>query len=160
VSKFKYFGTIVTNQYCIHEEIESKLYLRNAFCHSDQRLLSFLLLYKSLKIKIYKTIILPDNLRVFENRVLRTIFRPKKEEVAGGWRRRPHSEELHSLYKFKIFTKYFQRIRWAGYVTRVGWVRNSYIFLSENLKERGHGEDLRVGARKCFVKVWTGCESG
>jgi hypothetical protein len=34
---------------------------------------------------------------VFENRVLRSIFGPKREEVAGGWRRL-HNEELHSLY--------------------------------------------------------------
>jgi hypothetical protein len=36
-------------------------------------------------------------LRLFENRVLRRIFRPKREEVAGGWRRL-HNEELHNLY--------------------------------------------------------------
>jgi hypothetical protein len=36
-------------------------------------------------------------LRVFENRVLRRLFGPKREEVAGGWRRL-HNEELHNLY--------------------------------------------------------------
>jgi hypothetical protein len=36
-------------------------------------------------------------LRVFQNRVLRRIFGPKREEVAGGWRRM-HNEELHNLY--------------------------------------------------------------
>jgi hypothetical protein len=36
-------------------------------------------------------------LRLFENRVLRRIFGPKREEVAGGWRRL-HNEELHNLY--------------------------------------------------------------
>jgi hypothetical protein len=36
-------------------------------------------------------------LRVFENRVLRGIFGPKREEVVGGWRRL-HNEELHNLY--------------------------------------------------------------
>jgi hypothetical protein len=34
---------------------------------------------------------------VFENRVLRRIFGPKREEVAGGWRRRLYNEELHNL---------------------------------------------------------------
>jgi hypothetical protein len=66
-----------------------------------------------LKIKIYKTIILPvvlygceiwfltlreeHRLRVFEKRVLRTVFGLKTEEVVGGWRRL-HNEELRNLY--------------------------------------------------------------
>jgi hypothetical protein len=69
--------------------------------------------HKNLKIKIYKTIILSvvlygcetwylalrkeHTLRVFENRVLRRIFGPKREEVAGGDWRRLHNEELHKL---------------------------------------------------------------
>jgi hypothetical protein len=36
-------------------------------------------------------------LKVFENRVLRTIFEPKRDEVTGGWRKM-HNEELHNLY--------------------------------------------------------------
>jgi hypothetical protein len=75
--------------------------------------LSYTLLSKSTKIKIFKTIILPvilyvyetwsltvreePRLRVFKNRVLWKIFGPKREEVAGGWRRL-HSEDLHNLY--------------------------------------------------------------
>jgi hypothetical protein len=67
----------------------------------------------NVKIKIYKTIILPvvlygcetlsltlreeHRLRVFENRVHRRIFRPKRDEVTGGWRKL-QNEELHSLY--------------------------------------------------------------
>jgi hypothetical protein len=74
---------------------------------------SFHLLSKDLLIKIYKTIILPvvlygcvawpltlreeHRLRVFENRVLRRIFGPKREKVVGGLRRM-HNEELHNLY--------------------------------------------------------------
>jgi hypothetical protein len=66
-----------------------------------------------IKIKIYKTIILPvvlygcetwsltlmeeHRLRLFENRVLRRIFGPKRSEVTGGWRKL-HNEELHNLY--------------------------------------------------------------
>jgi hypothetical protein len=69
--------------------------------------------YKNIKINEYKTIILPvglygretwsltvreeHRLRVFENRVLRRIFRTKREELAGGWRRL-YNEELHDLY--------------------------------------------------------------
>jgi hypothetical protein len=71
------------------------------------------LLSKKLKIKIYRTIILPvvlyvcetwsltlrdeRRLRVFENRVLRRVFGPKKDEVTGEWRKL-HNEELNDLY--------------------------------------------------------------
>ena len=75
--------------------------------------LSFTLLSKNIKTKIHGTIILPvvlygcetwsltlreeRGLRVFENRVLRKIFGPKKEEITGKWRRL-HNEELYALY--------------------------------------------------------------
>ena len=56
VEEFKYFGTIVTNQNSIPEEIKSRLRSGNACCHCH---LSSRLLSKNLKIKIYRTIILP-----------------------------------------------------------------------------------------------------
>jgi hypothetical protein len=75
--------------------------------------LSSRLLSGDVKVKIYKTIILPvvlygcetwsltlreeHGLRVFENRVLRSIFGPKRDEVTGEWRKL-HNEELHNLY--------------------------------------------------------------
>jgi hypothetical protein len=78
-----------------------------------QDLLSSSLLSKNTKIKIYSTIILPvvlyecetwsltlgeeHRLRVFENRVLRRIFGPKRDGVTGEWRRM-HNEELNDLY--------------------------------------------------------------
>jgi hypothetical protein len=78
-----------------------------------QNLLSSRLLSRNVKIKIYKTIILPvvlygcetlsltlreeHRLRVFENTMLRRIFGPKRDEVTGGWRKL-HNEELHGLY--------------------------------------------------------------
>jgi len=78
-----------------------------------QNLLSSSLLSKNLKIKIYRTIILPvvvcgcetwsltlreeRRLRVFENRALRRIFSTKKDEVTGEWRK-IHNEELNDLY--------------------------------------------------------------
>jgi hypothetical protein len=84
---------------------------------------------------MYKTIILPTvlygcetwsftikehRLRVFENRVLRRIFGPKREEVARG-SRRLHNEELHNLYASpNIIIKVIKsRTRWARYVARV-----------------------------------------
>ena len=78
-----------------------------------QNLLSYSLLSKTIKIKIYRTVILPlvwygcetwsltlreeHRLRVFENRVLRRIFGPKWDGVTGEWRRL-HNEELNDLY--------------------------------------------------------------
>ena len=83
---FRYLGTTLTNKNSIQEEIKSRLKLGNACYYSVQNLLSFSLLSKYLKIKIYRTIILPvvqcgcetwslslreeRRLRVFENRVL------------------------------------------------------------------------------------------
>jgi hypothetical protein len=106
-------GTTVTNPNLIQEEIKRKLNSSNACYHSVQNVLSSRLLSNSVEIRIYKTIILPvvlygcetwsqtlrteHRLRVFENRVFRRIFGPKRDEVIGGWRKL-HNEELHNLY--------------------------------------------------------------
>jgi len=103
VEEFKYLGTTLTNQNSIAEEIKSRLSSENACCLSVQNLLFSRLLSKSLKIKIYRTIILPivlygceawsltlreeRKLRVFENKVLRRIFGPRRDEVTEEWRR-------------------------------------------------------------------------
>ena len=102
----------VTSQNSIAEEIKSRLRSGNACCHSVQNLSSSRLLSKNLKIKIYRTIILPvvlngletwsltlreeRKLRVFENMVLRRIFGPRRDEVTGDWRRL-QNEELNDL---------------------------------------------------------------
>ena len=94
VEEFKYLGKNLTNQNSIQEEIMSRLKSGNACYHSEQNLLSSRLLSRHLKFKIYRTIILPvvlygyetwsltlreeHRLRVFENRVLRRIFGPKR----------------------------------------------------------------------------------
>ena len=57
--EFKYLGTTLTNKNSIQEEIKSRLKLENACCYSVQNLLSSSFLSKKLKIKIYRTIILP-----------------------------------------------------------------------------------------------------
>ena len=59
MEEFKYLGTTLTNQNSIPEEIRSRLRSGNACYHSAQNLLSSRLLSKNLKIKIYRTIILP-----------------------------------------------------------------------------------------------------
>jgi hypothetical protein len=66
-------------------------------------------------------------LRVFENRVLRRIFGPQREEVAGGWRRL-HNEELHNLYASpNIITMSKSRMmRWAGSAARIAQMKNIY----------------------------------
>jgi hypothetical protein len=69
-------------------------------------------------------------LRVFENRVLRRIFGPKRNEVTGGWRKM-HDEELHGLYSSPSIVKVIKarKMRWAGYVARMGEVRGAYNIL-------------------------------
>jgi hypothetical protein len=58
---------------------------------------------------------------VFENRVLRRIFGPKRDEVTGEWRKL-HNKELHDLYSSPriIWIIKLRRMRWAGHVTRMG----------------------------------------
>jgi hypothetical protein len=62
-------------------------------------------------------------LRVFENRFLRIIFGPKRDEVTGDWRKL-HNEELHILYSFPNIIRQIKsrRMRWAGHVA-MGEVR-------------------------------------
>jgi hypothetical protein len=68
-------------------------------------------------------------LGVFENRVLRRIFRPKRDEVTGEWRKL-HNEVLHDLYSSPSIIRIIKaRIRWAGHVARMGEKRNAYRLL-------------------------------
>jgi hypothetical protein len=99
VVQFKYIGTTLTDQNYMNEKTKSRLNSGNACYHSVQCLLSSRLLSRNVKVKIYKTIILPAALygsetwsvtlrdehrvRVFENGVLRRIFGPKRNEVTG-----------------------------------------------------------------------------
>jgi hypothetical protein len=64
---------------------------------------------------------------VLENRVMRRIFVPKRDEVAGGWRKL-HNEELHNLYSWPSIIRVIKsrKMRWAGHVEYVGEKRNAY----------------------------------
>jgi hypothetical protein len=66
-------------------------------------------------------------LRVFENKVLRRIFGPKRGEVTGEWRRL-HNKELYALYSSPNIIRVIKsrRLRWAGHVTRMGERRGAY----------------------------------
>jgi hypothetical protein len=66
-------------------------------------------------------------------RVLRRIFGPKRDEVTGGWRKL-HNEELHNLYSSPSIIRMIKsrRMRWAGYVARMGEKRNAYRILVGN----------------------------
>jgi len=146
VEEFKYLGTTPTNQNSIPEEIKSRLRSGNACYHSVQNLLSSRLLAKNLKIKIYRTIILPvilygcetwpltlreeRKLRMFENMVLRRIFGPRRDEVTGEWRRL-HNEELNDLYSPPNIMRVIKtrRMRWAGHVVSTSEEKGVYRVL-------------------------------
>ena len=121
----------------VQEDIKRRLRSGNACYHSVQDVLSSRLLSKNLKIKIYRTIILPvvlygcetwsltlreeRRLRVFENMVLRRIFGPKRYEVTGEWRRL-HNEELNDLYCSRNIVRVIKsrKMRWTGNVACMG----------------------------------------
>jgi hypothetical protein len=115
VKEFKYLGATLTDQNSIQKGIKSRLKLGNACYHLVQKLLSSRLLSRNLKFNIYRTLILPvvlygckpwlltfrgeRRLNVFENRVLRRVFGPRRGEVTGEWRKL-HNEELNDHYYF------------------------------------------------------------
>jgi hypothetical protein len=112
-------------------------------------------LSRNVKVKIYKTIILPvvlygcetwsltlrkeHRLRVFENGVLRRIFGPKRDEVTGECRKL-HSGELHNLYSSPDIVRQIKsrRVGWAEHVARMGEGRNVYRVLIASQTEEIH----------------------
>jgi hypothetical protein len=139
-------GTTVKNRNLIQEEIKRILNSGNTCYHSVQNLLSSRLLSKNVKLRTHETIILPvvlcgcetwsltlreeQRLRVLENRVLRRIYKPKRGEIIGGWRKR-YGDEIHNLYSFPsiiTITKSW-RMRWEGNVARIGNNINAYRIL-------------------------------
>ena len=87
-------------------------------------------------------------LRVFENRVLRGTFGPKRDEVTGEWRKL-HNEELYDLYcSLNIVWVIKSRImRWAKHVARMGERRGVYRALVGRPEEIDHSEDPSVDGR-------------
>jgi hypothetical protein len=134
VLQFTYLRMTVTNQTLIQQEIKRRLNSGNVCYHSVQNFLPSRLLSKNLKIRIYETIILPvvrygcetwsltlrkeRRLRVFENRLLKRIFGPKRDEVMGEWRKL-RNEELHDLYSLPSIIRIIKsrRMRWTRHVT-------------------------------------------
>jgi hypothetical protein len=110
---------------------------------------------KNLKIRIYKTIILPvvlygcetwsltlreeHRLRVLENRVLRRIFGPRRDQVTGEWRKL-HNEELRDLYSSPNIIRIIKSrtMRWEVHVARLGrrGRRIDYWWESQREKDR------------------------
>jgi hypothetical protein len=79
-----------------------------------------------------------DRLRVFEKRVLRKIFEPKKDEMTGEWRKL-HNEELRDLYSSPSIIRIMKsrRMRWAGHVARIRAKRNAYELLVGKSEGKG-----------------------
>jgi hypothetical protein len=122
------------------------------------------LLFRNVKVKIYETIIVPvalygcetwsvtlreeHRLRVFENRVLRGIFGPKREEVTREWRKLQNGE-LNNLYSSPDIIRQIKsrRMRWAGHMARMGEERNVYRVLVGNHEGKSHLEDQGVDGK-------------
>jgi hypothetical protein len=142
----------------IHEEIKRRLLnSKNAWYCSVQNRLSSHLLSKSVKIKIHKTVtlavvlyrcenlsltLMEERLRVFENRVVRTILGSKSDEITRGWRKL-HNEELHILYSSPNMRKIkLRRMTWARHLQRT----NKFVLVQYNLSRR--------------MSMWYVCQSG
>jgi hypothetical protein len=76
---------------------------------------------------------------VFVNKVLRSIFGPKRDEVTGGWRKL-HNKELHGLYSSPSIIRIIKsrRMRWAGHVARMGKREMRIGYWWERERERDH----------------------
>jgi hypothetical protein len=128
------------------------------------------------KIKIYRTIMLPVVLygcetwslilreecrvRVFENKVLRRIFGPKKDEVTGEWRRL-HNKELFVLQSSLNIIRVIKSIimRWAGHVACMGDMRGAYRVLVGKPEGNNHLKTPGVDGGiilKWIFKKWVG----
>jgi hypothetical protein len=138
------------------------------------------LISKHIEIKVYRTTILPVvlygsetwaltlreeyRLRLFENRVLRRIFDPKRFEVTGEWRKL-HFEELNDLYSSPAVIQWIEsrRMIWAGRIARMGERRDAYrVFVGkhegksplERPRRRWEG-NIKMGLQEVEWAAWT-----
>ena len=164
VELFKYQGTALIYQISIQEGIKQIEVMECLLSFGAESFVCSLL-SKNIKRKIYRTIILPIvlygyetlsltwrkelRLRVFEHRILRRIFGPKRDEVTGEWRRL--HDELNDLYSSLNIIRVInlRRMSWAGHVARMGERGGVYrVLVGEgNLRERDHLEDPGIDGR-------------
>jgi hypothetical protein len=156
----------------IQEEVKRRLNSGNACYPSVQNHSSSRLLSKNVKIKMYKTMILPVDLygcetspltlredyilKVFENRVLRRIFGPKRVEAIVD-RRKLHNEQLHNLYSSPSIIRLIKSrwMRWAGHVTRVAEKGNAYRILVKKPEGKRRLERYRRRWENNIKMDWT-----
>jgi hypothetical protein len=130
------------------------------------------LLSKNLKIKVYRTVTLPvvinvfetwsltfrekNNLKLFKNWVLRSIFGPERDEVTREWRKL-RNEELNNLYSLL-------NIIWAGHIVFGGERRGVYrVLVEKSVEKRPVGrprrrwdDDIKVDLQRVGWRTWTG----
>jgi len=158
VEEFKYLETTLTNQNSVQEEIKSRLKSGNSCYYSIQNILSSSVPSKNLKTKIYSAIISSvvlygcetwsltlrkeRRLMVFENRALRRISGPKRNEVTVEWKKL-HTDEFSDLYcpQNIIWVMKSRRLRWEGYVARLEERRDASRVLVGKLRETVHLEN-------------------
>jgi len=167
-------GTISTDRNALQEEIKSRLQAGNASYHSVLNLLSASLLFKNLSIKIYIIIILPvvlygcetwsltlrneRRLRVYKYRVLRRIFRLKRDGVTREWEKL-HNKELKDLYSSSNGVRVIKsrRMRWAENVARMGERSSVFRVLVGKPEEKNNSGGPGVTVRiilKCIFWKW------
>jgi hypothetical protein len=151
VEDFKYLGKTLMNQNSILEEIKSREVRKCLLSYGAESCFQFAI--QKYKINIYKTIILSvvfygcatwsltpgeeHRLRVFENRVMRRIFGPTRDEVTGEWRKL-YNEELSDLYTSSniVWMIKPRRMRWVEHVACMGEWRGLYRVLGGNVREK------------------------
>ena len=104
-------------------------------------------------------------LRVFENRMLRRVFGPKRDEVTGEWRKL-HNEELSDLYPLPNIVRVVKsrRMRWAGHVARMGEGRGVHrVLVGKREGKRPLGrprrrweDNIKMDLQEVEVGLWTG----
>ena len=92
---------------------------------------------------------------MFENKVLRKIYGPKRDEMTGEWKKQ-HNEELHGLYDSLDVVRIMKlhRLRWVGHVARMGEKRRLYSILVQNSEGKYHWEDRHIVRRTILEGIF------